>query len=247
MVVFIYAFLRSLMFSRAASVMGGVVVCVGYSPMYLRELYGEAAYTWYFLFMIAFMFIFRKLSPHVLSRWTQIKAFIFFMLLLYLLVLANPVRFFVYYVIPFFGALALSLYFAKDSLKTFQGALKRFRSTKRIIIMCFAFGVIGIGIMAHQNLLEGLKVSGGANTAALISLERLPVHVAHAFLGLYNFIGAEWGENVCAASLEGGLALMKFFLYPFVLIIPLLHVKQSFFQMSATERFFVSSLMWDLH
>ena len=62
MVVFLYAFLRSLMFSRTASLMGGVVVCVGYSPMYLRELYGEAAYTWYFLFMIAFMFIFRKIS-----------------------------------------------------------------------------------------------------------------------------------------------------------------------------------------
>lgn len=29
---------------RASSLMGGVVVCIGYSPMYLRELY-EAAYT----------------------------------------------------------------------------------------------------------------------------------------------------------------------------------------------------------
>ena len=54
MIVFIYLFLRSLMLSRASSIMGSVVVCIGYSPMYLRELYGEAAYTWYFLFMIAF-------------------------------------------------------------------------------------------------------------------------------------------------------------------------------------------------
>ena len=239
MIIFVYAFLRSLMFSRTASLMGGIVVCVGYSPMYLRELYGEAAYTWYFLFMIAFMFIFRKLSPHVLSVATQIKAFIFFMALLYLLVLANPVRFFVYYVIPFLGALGLSLYLAKDSLKTFQGVLKRLRSLKRILIILFALAVMAIGIVAHQSLLENLKVAGGANQAALIGLERLPVHVAHAFLGLFNFIGAEWGNNVPAASLEGGIALLKFFLYPVVLLLPFLHVKRSFFQMSATERFFV--------
>ncbi len=56
MVFIIYRFLRSLMLSRAASVMGSVVVCVGYSPMYLRELYGEAAYTWYFIFMIGLIF-----------------------------------------------------------------------------------------------------------------------------------------------------------------------------------------------
>lgn len=239
MVVFLYAFLRSLMFSRAASLMGGVVVCVGYSPMYLRELYGEAAYTWYFLFMIAFMFIFRKLSPHVLSVATQIKAFIFFMALLYLLVLANPVRFFVYYVVPFLGALVLTLYFAKDSYKTFQGVIRRFRSVKRIVIILFAIGVVGIGVVAHQTLLESLKVSGGANQAVLVPLEQLPVHIAHAFLGLFNFIGAEWSEGIYASSLEGGISLIKFFLYPFVLIIPLLHVKRSFFQMSATERFFI--------
>lgn len=239
MIVFIYLFLRSLMLSRASSIMGSVVVCIGYSPMYLRELYGEAAYTWYFLFMIAFMFIFRKLSPHVISKSTQIKAFIFFMILLYLLVLANPVRFFVYYVAPFFGALALSVYFARDSLKTFQHALKRVLSVKRMVIFAFACVVMGFAAMAHFNLLESLHLAGGANNAGLVSLEILPVHAAHAFLGLLNFIGAEWTEGVRAASLVGVVSLLKFALYPFVLIIPALHVKRSFYQMSATERFFV--------
>ena len=239
MIVFIYLFLRSLMLSRASSIMGSVVVCIGYSPMYLRELYGEAAYTWYFLFMIAFMFIFRKLSPHVISKSTQIKAFIFFMILLYLLVLANPVRFFVYYVAPFFGALALSVYFARDSLKTFQHALKRVLSVKRMVIFAFACVVMGFAAMAHFNLLESLHLAGGANNAGLVSLEILPVHAAHAFLGLLNFIGAEWTEGVRAASLIGVVSLLKFALYPFVLIIPALHVKRSFYQMSATERFFV--------
>jgi hypothetical protein len=239
MIVFIYLFLRSLMLSRASSIMGSVVVCIGYSPMYLRELYGEAAYTWYFLFMIAFMFIFRKLSPHVISKSTQIKAFIFFMMLLYLLVLANPVRFFVYYVAPFFGALALSIYFARDSLKTFQHALRRVLSVKRLVIFAFACVVMGLAAMAHFNLLESLHLAGGANNAGLVSLEILPVHAAHALLGLLNFIGAEWNEGVRAASIEGVVSLLKFALYPFVLIIPALHVKRAFYQMSSTERFFV--------
>jgi len=239
MVAVIYKFLRSLMLSPVASVMGGVVVCIGYSPMYLRELYGEAAYTWYFIFMIGFMFIFRKLSPHVISRRTQIKAFIVFMALLYLLVLANPIRFFVYYVVPFFGALGLSIYFARDSLKTFQGAIKRLWSVKKAVIFLFACAVMAWGVFAHQNLIEELKIAGGANNAELMPLESLPVHIAHAFVGLLNFIGAEWGEGVRASSLEGGIALIKFFLYPFVLIIPALHVKKAFYQMSATERFFV--------
>lgn len=239
MIVFIYLFLRSLMLSRASSIMGSVVVCIGYSPMYLRELYGEAEYTWYFLFMIAFMFIFRKLSPHVISKSTQIKAFIFFMMLLYLLVLANPVRFFVYYVAPFFGALALSIYFARDSLKTFQHALKRVLSVKRLVIFAFACVVMGLAAMAHFNLLESLHLAGGANNAGLVSLEILPVHAAHALLGLLNFIGAEWTEGVRAASVEGVVSLLKFALYPFALIIPALYVKRAFYQMSATERFFV--------
>ena len=239
MIVFIYLFLRSLMLSRTSSIMGSVVVCIGYSPMYLRELYGEAAYTWYFLFMIAFMFIFRKLSPHVISKSTQIKAFIVFMILLYLLVLANPVRFFVYYVAPFFGALALSIYFARDSLKTFEHAMYRLLSIKRIIIFAFACIVMVLAAMAHFNLLEGLHLAGGANNAGLVSLEILPVHAAHALLGLLNFIGAEWTEGVRASSLEGVISLLKFALYPFVLIIPALHVKRSFYHMSATERFFV--------
>jgi len=239
MIVFIYLFLRSLMLSRASSIMGGVVVCIGYSPMYLRELFGEAAYTWYFLFMIAFMFIFRKLSPHVISKSTQIKAFILFMALLYLLVLANPVRFFVYYVAPFFGALALSIYFARDSLKTFQHAVYRLLSIKRMVIFAFACLIMGLAAMAHFNLLESLHLAGGANNANLVSLEILPTHAAHALLGLLNFIGAEWNEGVKASSLEGVISLLKFGLYPFVLIIPALHVKKSFYQMSSTERFFV--------
>ncbi|MBV5278220.1 MAG: hypothetical protein J0647_04170, partial [Campylobacteraceae bacterium] len=100
MVIFIYNFLRSLALSRTSALMGGAVVCIGFSPMYLRELYGEAAYTWYFIFMIAFLYIFRKLSPHVIRRMTKFKAFILFLGLLYLLVLANPIRFFVYYIAP---------------------------------------------------------------------------------------------------------------------------------------------------
>lgn len=239
MIVFIYFFLRSLMLSRTAAVMGGVVVCIGYSPMYLRELYGEAAYTWYFLFMIAFMLIFRKLSPHVISKRTQIKAFIFFMILLYLLVLANPVRFFVYYVVPFFGALALVVYFSRDSLKTFQHALRKFLSVKRIVIFMFACLVMGFGAMAHFNLLESLHFAGGANNAGLVSMEILPVHAAHALLGLLNFIGAEWTAGVKAASLEGAISLLKSVLYPFVLCIPALYIQKAFYQMSSSERFFV--------
>ncbi len=239
MVVFIYWFLRSLMLSRASSIMGGVVVCIAYSPMYLRELYGEAAYTWYFIFMIAFMFIFRKLSPHVISKSTQIKAFIFFMILLYLLVLANPIRFFVYYITPFFGALALMIYFARDSLKTFKATLLRMLTVKRMVIFAFACIIMAIGTVTHYNLFERLHFAGGANNAVLVPLEDLPVHAIHALLGLLNFIGAEWNANVRISSLEGVVSLLKFGLFPFVLIVPALYIKRAYYQMSATERLFV--------
>ena len=239
MALFIYLFLRSLMLSRAASVMGGVVVCIAYSPMYLRELFGEAAYTWYFIFMIAFMFIFRKLSPHVISVRTQIKAFIYFMILLYLLVLANPIRFFVYYITPFFGALALSLYLKRNSLQLFKEALLRMLSAKRLAIFTFACVIMVIATITHDTLFERLHFAGGANNAVLMPLEELPVHAIHAFLGLWNFIGAEWGENIRISSIAGVVAFFKFFLFPFVLIIPALHIKKAYYQMSATERLFV--------
>jgi len=238
-IIFIYWFLRSLMLSRAASIMGGVVVCIAYSTMYVRELYGEAAYTWYFIFMIAFMFIFRKLSPHVISKSTQIKAFIYFMILLYLLVLANPIRFFVYYITPFFGALALMGYFARDSLRTFKDAALKMLSVKRMVIFAFACVIMVIATVTHDNLFERLHFAGGANNAVLMPLEDLPVHAVHAFLGLWNFIGAEWGENIRISSLAGVVSLLKFVLFPFVLIVPALYIKRSYFQMSSTERLFV--------
>ena len=239
MVFIIYKFLRSLMLSRTASLMGSAVVCIGYSPMYLRELYGEGAYTWYFIFMIGFMFIFRKLSPHVISKTTQMKAFLLFITLLYLLVLANPVRFFVYYIAPFFGALICSLFLMHHGSKVLKRNIKQLFTLKKITIIILACIVMGFGVFTHLNLLERLQSAGGANNAVLVPLEQLPVHAAHAFLGLLNFIGAEWGENIRASSLEGGISLIKFFLYPCVLVIPLFYIKKAFHQMSSTERFFV--------
>lgn len=236
MVIFVYNFLRSLMLSRASSLMGGVIVCIGYSPMYLRELYGEAAYTWYFIFMIAFLYMFRKLSPHVLKNSTKLKAFFLFLGLLYLLVLANPVRFFVYYIVPFFGALAGIVYFSRDSVKTFKEAIFRLLSIKKIVIFIFGVIVISIATVAHFSLLESLHLAGGANNAELMPLEKLPVHAAHAFLGLLNFIGAEWDEGIKASSLMGIVSLLKFGLYPLVLIFPALHVRKYFYQMSSSER-----------
>ena len=239
MVLFIYFFLRSLMLSRASAIMGGVVVCLAISPMYLRELFGEAAYTWYFTFMIGFMFIFRKLSPHVISKRTQIKAFIFFTILVYLLVLANPIRFFVYYVVPFFGALGASLYLRRDSLKTFKEMVMRMLTVKHIAIFVFACIIMVIAATTHYSLLERLHFAGGANNAALVPMEQFPTHAAHALLGLINFIGAEWGEGIPISSVMGVVAFLKFLLYPMVLIVPALYIKKSFYQMSSTERLFV--------
>lgn len=236
MIIFLYKFLRSLMLSPTASLMGGLIVCIGYSPMYLRELYGEAAYTWYFIFMIAFLYMFRKLSPHVVRNSTKLKAFFLFLALLYLLVLANPVRFLVYFIAPFFGSLFFMVYFSRDGVKTFREAVLGLLSVKKIVIFFFAIVVISFSALAHFSLLENLNFSGGANQATLVPLEKLPVHVAHAFLGLFNFIGAEWNEGVRVSSLEGVVSLVKFILYPLVLIFPALHVRKYFYQMSSSER-----------
>lgn len=236
MVFFIYKFFRALMLSHASSLMGGVVVCIAYSPMYLRELYGEAAYTWYFIFMIAFLYMFRKLSPHVIRRSTKIKAFFLFLILLYILVLANPIRFLVYYVAPFFGALMLMVILSRDSEKTLHDAVIKLLSIKKVIIFICAMCIIGFATVAHYSLIESLHFSGGANNAELMPLEALPVHIAHAFLGLINFIGAEWNNGVVVSSFEGVVSLAKFFLYPMVLVFPALYIKRNYYQMSSSER-----------
>ncbi|MBU4119677.1 MAG: hypothetical protein KJ555_13060, partial [Proteobacteria bacterium] len=49
--------LRNLGLSKTAALMGCVIIGLGYSPMYLREVYGEAAYTWYFAFILSFLLL----------------------------------------------------------------------------------------------------------------------------------------------------------------------------------------------
>lgn len=82
---------------------------------------------------------------------------------------------------------------------------------------------ISIATIAHFTLLESLHLAGG-NIAVLVPLENLPVHAAHAILGLLNFIGAEWDEGIKISSLLGVVSLLKFGLYPLVLLFPALHV-----------------------
>lgn len=98
----------------------------------LRELYGEAAYTWYFIFVLTvFYFIrFRMLSVSE----PKLKSVYFFHDTSLPFSTCQSYTLFCLLCRSFFGALGLSIYFARDSLKTFQGAIKRLLSVKKIVI-----------------------------------------------------------------------------------------------------------------
>ena len=108
--------LRALGLSKTAALMGCVVIGLGYSPLYLREVYGEAAYTWYFAFIISFLLLLLRTNQPDSGRYARPSLFLLLLVLVYLVVLENPVRFMIYYIVPFFGAFALLLYAEREAL-----------------------------------------------------------------------------------------------------------------------------------
>lgn len=232
--------LRALGLSRTAALMGCVLIGLGYSPMYLREVYGEAAYTWYFAFILSFLFLWLK-AKHADSGRVARSAFSALLLvLLYLAVIENPVRFLVYYIVPFFGAFLALLYAERDELlwrgKTAWQAVLFPQGIPAAAIA----GVFLLAAFSHKWLFAGLNLAGGADNALLIPLENLPLHLAYALLGLLNFIGAEWGDKVVMDSVEGVVSLLKLGIYPMVLVIPAYYAWKNFQQMEQGQRYFVA-------
>jgi len=231
--------LRSLGLSGAAAAMGCVVIGLGFSPLYLREVYGEAAYTWYFAFLLAFFLLLKKTGQPATGKFARSALAAVLLGLLYLVTMENPVRFLVYYIVPFFGALMAFLYLEQEA-PTDAG-----KSGWRELLMPWlplaAAGcvIILLGALSHKLVFAGLHNAAGANRAVLIAMQKLPEHAAHSLLGLLHFVGAEWGEGVEMASLTGVTALLKLGLYPLVLALPACYARKNFHLLDRGQRFFL--------
>jgi hypothetical protein len=232
--------LRALGLSRTAAVMGCVLIGMGYSPMYLREVYGEAAYTWYFAFILSFLLLWLRTNRPDSGRFAKPALFSLLLALLYLVVIENPVRFLIYYIAPFSGAFLVLLYAEREALlDRGKGAWLAALSPK-LIPTAAIFAALLLGVLSHNLLLTGIHLAGGANNALLVPLQELLFHIAYSVLGLLNFIGAEWQDKVVLASVQGVLSLLKLGFYPVALLLPAYYAGKNFQRLDQPQRYFVA-------
>lgn len=232
--------LRALGLSRAAALMGCVVIGLGYSPLYLREVYGEAAYTWYFAFIISFLLLWLRANRPDSGRCARHPLFLLLLVLVYLVVLENPVRFFIYYIVPFFGAFLLLLYAEREALLGSGKEDWRTALLPRIIPAAAIVAVLLLGVFFYKRLLVEVLHAEGANHALLVPLQDLPFHAAYSVLGLLSFIGAEWQDKVELASVEGVVSLLRLGFYPLALLLPAYYAKREFSRLDQPRRYFVA-------
>ena len=232
--------LRALGLSRTAAVMGCVIIGLGYSPMYLREVYGEAAYTWYFAFILSFFLLLLNTSRSHSGRFSRPLLFALLLALVYLVVIENPVRFLIYYIVPFSGAFLVLLYAERDALLWRERGVWLASLFPKLLPATAIIAALLLGALSHELLLGGgLHHAGGANQALLVPLQDLPFHVAYSLLGLLSFIGAEWQERVVLASVEGVVSLLKLGLYPLALVLPAYYARKNFHRLDQEQRYFV--------
>ena len=231
--------LRALGLSKTAAAMGCVIIGLGYSPMYLREIYGEAAYTWYFAFIISFLFLMLRTSRPDCGRFSRLSLFALLLGLVYLVVIENPVRFFVYYIAPFAGSFLVLLYADREALFGDGKCVRRSMISPKIIPAVAIPASFLLGALSHKLFFAGLHLAGGANLALLIPVQELPFHIAYSVLGLLNFIGAEWQDKVVLASGQGVLSLLKLGLYPVALFLPAWYARKNFSRMGQEQRYFL--------
>ncbi|MBU2618780.1 MAG: hypothetical protein KKE83_03745 [Proteobacteria bacterium] len=231
--------LRDLGLSKTAALMGCIIIGLGYSPLYLREVYGEAAYTWYFAFIISFLLLWLRADRPDSGKNARRALFGLLLVLLYLVVLENPVRFMIYYVAPFCGAFLLLVYAEREALRRGEyGDWRAALSAKSIPAGAIA-GVFVLGVFCYKVLLAEVLHAEGANRALLVPLQELPFHAAYSVLGLLHFIGAEWQDKVELASVEGVVSLLRLGFYPLALVLPAYYAKRNFSRLEQGQRFFV--------
>jgi len=231
--------LRNLGLSKTAAMMGCVVIGLGYSPMYLREVYGEAAYTWYFAFILSFLLLPLKAGRPDSGKISRQVLFVLLLVLVYLVVIENPVRFLIYYIVPFFAAFLVLLYAERQALLEGGADGCKARFFPKLIPAAAVLAALLLGAFSHDFLLGRLNHAGGANQALLVPVQQLLFHFAYSVLGFLNFIGAEWGEKVVLASVEGVFSLLKLGFYPVALFLPAYYGWKNFAHMEQRQRYFL--------
>ena len=231
--------LRELGLSKTAALMGCVIIGLGYSPLYLREIYGEAAYTWYFAFILSFLLLWLRANRPDAGRGARFSLLALLLVLFYLLVLENPVRILIYYIVPFFCAFLLLVYAEEEILPRGENCGWQAALFPQIIPAAAIAGVFLLGVFCYKWLFAGLLHAEGANHALLVPLQNLPFHVAYSVLGLLSFLGVEWQGQVELASLDGVLSLLRLGLYPLALVLPACYATRNFSRLNRPQRYFV--------
>ena len=217
-----FALLKQARCSTAQALFGAAALCLGFSDYYLEVVFGEAGYSWVASALFVTLALLLKITKSVALQKSPFTALIGLCGLIFLFTLANPARFFVFFITPVIGALILL-------------SQKYFRATGRKYVNFAAFGpytiyasicgaVFGLAFVLHKLILAELSNASGASGAALIPLANLPQAIGYFVLGILKFLGIAWVPGIKIASLEGVFSVARFFLYPLLLIAPALAV-----------------------
>lgn len=213
MLFFSFKLLVALNISKNHALLGLTLIMLSYSPLFYREIYGEAAYSWYFLFFVLFLLFVIKYEK--LSKNLKIISFIVLFLMAFEFTLQNPKRFLLYYIIPIVATdFSIYWYHKKQSIN------KKIYITAGIAFI--------LGLIVREWLINHINMASGTNELALIPLEEFLEHIWFSFIGLFSFIGCGWDDYAKIFSFKTILALIKTLFLPVLLVAPLIYFKKHY-------------------
>ena len=218
MLVAAYALLKQARCSTAQAVLGASVLCLGFSDYYLETVFGEAAYTWTASALFIVLALLLRIKKFANLQARSAVPVIGLFVLIYLVALANPARFFVFFIAPIIGALFLLWH--KQALSANRQNLSLIVSRPVLICLGTCAAAFIFAFVSHKAFLAGLSNSAGASAAVLVPLENLPQTIGYALLGILNLLGVGWVPGIKIATISGVLVAAKFFLYPVLLVAP---------------------------
>ncbi|MEJ5168377.1 MAG: hypothetical protein WHU93_04365 [Arcobacteraceae bacterium] len=218
-----YVFLKKIGISTEGILIALVGISTLYSPMYVREMYGESAYIWYYTALLGYLFLFILLDKQDHAKHTLVKLGI--VLIGVFFVAENPSRFGIYFIVPLFLPL---MYFYKSI---------NFEYKK--IIIYFALGVV-LGLVYRYFISDSILMQKGVNSTLIIPLDKLPEHIWYSIIGLINLYGTDWGDKTPFVSIDGVTYLLKFLLYPVAFFAPIYYALKNKANMTFSESYTLS-------
>ncbi len=223
MFIAVFKLLRALEAPLHIAIFGCFSLALAYSPLYFREIYGEAAYTWYFIFLLLFLFIIARFDRFKKPLKLLSLGFLFFMVFVF--TLQSPSRFGLYYVVPLFVSFIVLCSLDEKYHKIDKKYIAAFLAT------------ITLGIAARFYLLPNLSVATGANSIDLMPLEQLPRHIWFSFIGLLSFIGGGWRDFTEVTTFTGAMSILKTLFAPVALFAPAIYLAKYYKRLGFFQKY----------